>query len=721
MVNRSAARREADGITERRAPYRRILLVNPPMANIGAEFMMEDVPLRLEYLAGYIRTEVDAVEVLDLANIKGDLATSIRKFKPDLVGISINYISTHANALKMATVASDLGCPVVLGGYHATAMVEEFSQNPDIDFVVRGEGEETLRELVSGAPIESIRGLSYEFGGVVVHNEDRPLIADIDSIPFPDRSRRNRKYKLPFADLDSNVNTAYEMIITSRGCWGRCTFCTEGLMTDGTQRYRKPEKVIEELNEIVKLHPKGQRLRIHIADPNFGGKRRIMEELYDRMAEWRRTVDADVHFFVSLRPSAISESRELTRKMVDAGIDYLFVGMESPNNAELKRVLKGGETRERQETAARYLREQGAEIMSNFLIGLPSQTPEDVLGLVEYAKSLELADCYFSVVTPLPGSVLYTEAVEKGMLLETDVTKYRLYDTVLKHEHMSRQKVREMCVRANAKWYDDLMLPAERRRSLANGHKRKLYDFAGKFTVLVNFFSFIGSGVSSEFSSLDPATMVMDMPNEKLRRFTEENKLHTFIEMTRFLKLLGAQRIHVTMQTQDRDVVSWEAVTTPDSFEYIDAVHGRPAETPTIAINVSMDPGSLTGGKFFKRILDDNPGVSGKLNLLRLGAAFGAEVANAVIDRGGHQLKQEAADFVRQTRSRVTAFADRLLGRQQAVAGPQAPPPPQPAPQASARLHKVRVPTTVPASMLLKNKVLLQQAKAAAESPADAE
>src|SRR5207248_548173 len=186
--------------------------------------------------------------------------------------------------------------------------------------------------------------------------------------------------------------------------------------------------------------------------------------------------------------------------------------------------------------------------MSNFLIGLPDQTPDDVLGLVSYAKSLGIADCYFSVVTPLPGSVLYTEAVEKDMLLETDVTKYRLYDTVLKHQHMSRQKVREMCVRANAKWYDDLMLPAERRRTMADGKKRRLYDFAGKFTVLVNFFSFIGSGVSKEFSDLDPSLMVKDMPNPGLREFTSTNKLHTFIEMSRFLKVLGDQRIQVTMQ-----------------------------------------------------------------------------------------------------------------------------------------------------------------------------
>jgi radical SAM superfamily enzyme YgiQ (UPF0313 family) len=683
----------------RRAPFRRILLVNPPMAHIGAEFMMEDVPLRLEYLASYIRTQVEAVEVLDLANSPGDLAKSMKKFRPDLVGISINYISTHANALKMAAIAKAAGYPVVLGGYHATAMVETFLKDPSVDFVVRGEGEETLRELVSDAPFDQIRGLSYWKDNAAFHNDDRPLIADLDTIPFPDRSRRDRKYKLPFADLDSNVSTAYEMIITSRGCWGRCTFCTEGLMTDGTQRYRKPEKVIQELDEIVRLH-KGKRLRIHIADPNFGGKRRITEELYERMAAWRKTCGADVRFFVSLRPSAISESRELTKKMFQAGIDYLFVGMESPNNEELKRVLKGGETRERQETAAKYLREEGAEIMSNFLIGLPGQTADDVLGLVDYAKKLELADCYFSVVTPLPGSVLYTEAVEKNLLLETDVTKYRLYDTVMKHDKMSRQKVREMCVRANARWYDDLMLPAERRRSMANGKKRKLYDFAGKFTVLVNFFSFIGSGVSKEFADLDPALMVKDMPNPKLRQFTTENPLHSFIDMERFLKILGPQRIQVTMQSKGVDVVSWEAVTGKNTFEYIDAIHGRPTTKPTIAINVAMDPGALTGRKFLARILADNSSLASRVALARVAAAGGSEVAVAWFDKTREKVKEGVSDWMQNTKETLAKWGRKLTGQPEPTfvsAGPAAPPAAKPSPPTARR-----VPSTVPASSLIR-------------------
>src|SRR5207244_1787722 len=121
-------------ISERRVPFRRILLVNPPMASIGAEFMMEDVPLRLEYLASYVRTDVDVIEVLDLANVQGSLPKAIKKYRPDLVGISINYISTHANGLKLAEVARAAGIPVVLGGYHSTAMADDFTRHPAVDF-----------------------------------------------------------------------------------------------------------------------------------------------------------------------------------------------------------------------------------------------------------------------------------------------------------------------------------------------------------------------------------------------------------------------------------------------------------------------------------------------------------------------------------------------------------------------------------------------------------
>src|SRR5437870_4761423 len=95
------------------------IVSQPPMTSIGAEFMMEDVPLRLEYLAAYVRAHVDLVEVLDLANGSGSLRTAIERCEPDLVGISINYISTHVNGLALARAAKAAGVPVVVGGYQA--------------------------------------------------------------------------------------------------------------------------------------------------------------------------------------------------------------------------------------------------------------------------------------------------------------------------------------------------------------------------------------------------------------------------------------------------------------------------------------------------------------------------------------------------------------------------------------------------------------------------
>jgi anaerobic magnesium-protoporphyrin IX monomethyl ester cyclase len=626
---------------EARKPYRRLLLVSPPMAPMGAEFMMEDVPLRLEYLAAYVRPHVDDIEVLDLASGSQDLDSTLRRFAPDLVGISVNYISTQLSAFVVAAAAKRAGADVVVGGYHATAIADQFAVSPDIDLVVRGEGEQTLLEIVEGRPREQILGLTYLANGVIRRNEDRPLIEDLDTLPFPERHLRKRKYRLPFADLESDSQTEYDMIITSRGCWGKCTFCTEPIMSHGTQRYRSPGKIVEEIEEIVALH-RGKRLRLHIADPNFGGNTRALDALCDALIVYRARCATDIHFFVSVRTSTIANHPHLARKMVDAGMDYMFVGMESPRKEDLKAVSKGAEGREKQERAARYLKENGVAVMSCFLLGLPGQTEESALGLVDYAKELELTDCYFSVMTPLPGSKLYDEALANGTLVEKDCTKYRLYDMVIEHDVISRAKMRELCVRCNAKWYDDLMLRQEHRRWMADGtRKRRLYDFAGKFKVLVGFFSFIGSDASNEFGDMDPALFVKDMPNPGLRRFTEENKIHNFLEMRRFLAIVGRQKIQVSLETESRPVVSWVMKTRPGSVEYLDAITGR-ADDTTLSINIAIDR-ALTPVGVLRRILADNRNLKSRVALARLAAAACNEVAAGYVSKAREGLRSRAA------------------------------------------------------------------------------
>ncbi|MBW1870788.1 MAG: B12-binding domain-containing radical SAM protein, partial [Deltaproteobacteria bacterium] len=384
--------------------YRRILLVNPLMEMIGAEFLMDDVPIRLEYLAAYIRKHVDWVELIDFNQGARPFSYYLQKMQPDLVGITANYMSVHKSTLELAAIAKLYGVDVVVGGYQATATADEMAQDPNIDFVVRGEGEATLLEIIQKKPLDTILGISYSKDGQLIKNEDRPLIEDLDSIPFPERALRKKPYVSPFMDLECDGSTGYDMIISSRGCWGKCTFCTEPLMSHGTQRYRRPEKVIEELEEIVALHKGKKRLRISISDPNFGGSVKVTEELCDHLIKFRARCDIDINFFISVRTNTVANHKRLAQKMALAGMDYVFVGMESPNKKDLQAIAKGGCSREKQEQAAKYLKDNGTAVMSCFLLGLPGQTEEDVLGLVDYGRSLGLTDCWFSVMTPLPGS-----------------------------------------------------------------------------------------------------------------------------------------------------------------------------------------------------------------------------------------------------------------------------------------------------------------------------
>ena len=626
-------------------PYRRVLLVNPPMEMIGAEFLMDDIPIRLEYLAAYIRPHVDDVEVLDLTVIKKPLEYFLQRFAPDLVGIGVNYVSVHKNAQALAGVAKRYGADVVVGGYEATAMSEEFATHPDVDVVVRGEGEATLLELVQGRPLDEIDGLSFVRNGVLIHNADRGLLQDLDAIPFPERERRIKPPDSPFMDLECDGSTAYDMIITSRGCWGKCKFCTEPIMSRGTQRYRKPEKVIEELEQLVKLHLGKKRLRVSISDPNFGGDPRIAEELCDRLIEFRRRSPIDLHFFISVRTSTIASRPRLVKKMVQAGMDYVFVGMESPRDEDLKEISKGGGGRAKQEKAAKMLNDNGAAVMSCFLMGIPGQTEEDILGMVDYAKGLELTDCYFSIMTPLPGSQLYDEALESGELLETDPTKYKLWDMVIKHDNVSRSKMRELCIRCNAKWYDDLLLKQEHRRWKASGRKKTLHVYSNKFRVLVGFFGNLGTSTTSdnaaEFADLDPANFVMDMPNPELRRFTEQTGVHNILEMRRFLKLLGKQTIQLSLQFDGREPVSWVMKTNRDGVEYIDAINGS-TDDASITINIPLDNGGLTTRSVLAGILRDNPDLKSRVNLTRLVAAIGSEVLAGVVDGWRETVRYKA-------------------------------------------------------------------------------
>src|SRR4030042_3338164 len=171
-----------------------VLLVNPPRiirkGNIWKKISRTLPRLGLACIASYLKEKGQEVSILDLQAeymSQSRFQSRLKEINPDFIGISSTTVEIEG-ALNIAKLSKEVfgGVKVVLGGSHPSVMPDEVLSNPNVDFVVRGEGELTLYELVSGSPdILDIAGLSYKDGGAIKHNRPRPAIEDLDKMPLP--------------------------------------------------------------------------------------------------------------------------------------------------------------------------------------------------------------------------------------------------------------------------------------------------------------------------------------------------------------------------------------------------------------------------------------------------------------------------------------------------------------------------------------------------------
>lgn len=213
-------------------------------------------------LGAVVREHVDWVRIPVMPTDRHPLADFerfVRTERPDLVGVSSFTCGIHS-AYEYAEIARRYGAYVVFGGYHPSALPEEVLNDGCVDAVVRGEGEETFAELVRSGPSEVVRGLSWRDGQRLVHNPDRPVILDLDSIPLPAREIRPPRFGLE--SLDYHTDTIY----TSRGCKAKCHFCANALIGKNW-RTRSNTNVLQELLGL-QATPRGRPKYIKIWDPS---------------------------------------------------------------------------------------------------------------------------------------------------------------------------------------------------------------------------------------------------------------------------------------------------------------------------------------------------------------------------------------------------------------------------------------------------------------------
>jgi radical SAM superfamily enzyme YgiQ (UPF0313 family) len=554
-------------------PFKRILLVKPS-GRKGLSFSFDLIPIGLEYIASYLKDAVDQVNIVDLELDNRKFQDIINFYNPDLVGITLSA-TEHSQGLRLAKIAKHNNLPVVVGGYHPTSIPDLMLSHTQIDAVVRGEGEATLKDLVESGTFENVQGLSYRKHGKIIHNPARKPIENLDALPFPARHLRLYPYKSQDRVTDCDVITMY------RGCNGMCSFCCEPSMSQGCLRTRSPENVIKELMDMSEYH-KGKPVNVMFADPHFMGNPKQVDRLCDLMSEH----DLNMEFCALVRADAMAAHPEIVKKMCQVGIRRFEMGIESPNAKDLKSTKKGITSRVHGQ-AVKNIRENGGRAGGTFVIGLPDQTEEEIRMFPVYAKEIGLTGAAFGIATPFPSTEFYKELDAQGLIFETNWDNFDEMHSVYTTKHMSKEKIEEMATYCMAKfWNLDTFIDHERVCQSRTKQKKAILDFAQERIINLGFMTNNGTALQKDNFEKHIATFLEAYIDPRVEEYTRKVGVHEVLEMRRFLRLLGPQTIQCTL-TLDDTTTSFIFKTNKTNVEYIRVIKGRQVDS-TITFEVDL-------------------------------------------------------------------------------------------------------------------------------------
>jgi radical SAM superfamily enzyme YgiQ (UPF0313 family) len=425
---------EASGGQEIIKFEKKILLINPPFYRL-MDSHFNGLSLGLSYIASVVSKEGYDVKIFNAdfeckkkyadlrkifeeydnyKKILSDLnypywqevKQQIEQFNPDIIGITV-LTGTYKSAENVARIAKQVNknIIVIVGGTHPTVMPKETIQNKYFDFVVRGEGEYTFLEFIKGKPIEHIKGLTYiNNNGDVVNNPDREFIKDLDSVPFPGRS---------FYLNDKN-HMDFGYVMTGRGCPFECTFCASKKVWKKITRYRSPENVVREVEYV---HKKYGTTFFYFVDDTFTLKKRRTKEICKLLLE----KNLDITWICDTRVDTIDE--ELLSLMKKSGCVRVKLGVETGCDRLLSETKKGI-TKEQIRRAIALTKKVGVETTTYLMIGMPSETEEEIQETLNFARELESDYYSLSILAPYPGTEIYADVIEGGKKLPKEHWEY---------------------------------------------------------------------------------------------------------------------------------------------------------------------------------------------------------------------------------------------------------------------------------------------------------
>lgn len=399
-----------------------ILFLKPPAEKVGQNVVRDFVygcwcngrriggmqmpPLNEIYCATHVRGGGLATQFLDAQSAPEQYQGLMRsKFAGIHAVVIMSSTQSFRQDVKILTVIKNLSPSIhtILFGSHPTFMASYCLREDVVDYIVCREPEESLRCLLqalnNGEPLADLAGIGYrDQNGQIKLNPDRPFM-DLNDLPIPDRSLlpKGVDYFNPVVK-----SMPYATMQTSRGCPGRCIFCTSPIFYGRKYRYRHAAKVIEELREIKRLGYK----EVFIRDETFTTNRNRNREICEAMIR----ENMGLHWIANGRVDMVD--RETLRLMKMAGCHMIKFGVETGSDEILKNYKKGITTAQTKE-AFRLAQQAGLDTHAHLVIGGPGETPETIDNTIEFVKKLNPTTASFGILTPYPGTELFDLVASK--------------------------------------------------------------------------------------------------------------------------------------------------------------------------------------------------------------------------------------------------------------------------------------------------------------------
>jgi len=428
-----------------------ILLVTPPYHSGVVESAGTWLPLSLLYVGGALQRAGYGVALYDAMtrfHTLEQVRETLQREKPDAVFVTC-ITATVLDGMEVCRIAKEESPEVltVLGNTHPTFMYDEIlREHPEVDVIVRGEGELTSVELMeawkTGADLKRVNGIAFREGSAVVATPPRQFIRDLDSV-------EPAWNLVPWREYSYRVkpNSTLAIVSSSRGCKQHCSFCSQRLFWNESWRAVSAVRFVDELEMLRDRY--GVNVAM-IADEIPSLDRQRWNTILDLLIER----DLGTSILLETRVDDILRDEDLLPKYRQAGIEHIYVGVEAVNQATLDLFKKDAKV-EQGKRAIELINAHNIISETSFVMGMPNETAAEMERTIELAKFYDPDMAFFLAITPWPYADLYRDV--KDHIVTRDYRKYNLVEPVIKPVAMTLDEVREQLFRGFREFYHNKM------------------------------------------------------------------------------------------------------------------------------------------------------------------------------------------------------------------------------------------------------------------------